>query len=243
MAERRTITPSEVLLVYWGGPPKNSDPEASRAGMEAHQLLRQRIEDGKPPKCLEGICERSPRFEQTRRITIGADGLEISARIDVLTERAVVEIKPRPVRKEHWLQAAIECRAANRPTAVIYGYEKLGHGEGEVVVIRDVGGLGDQVDKVCRGARRILDLQGQIDKERKHPVRSDKTVRGVAGRNRGDPIGFACEVEKMGQVSGAHRKSLGYEIVDERREFDRNVRGVLAELGERVKRNKLGARR
>jgi len=217
VAEGRKITPSEVLLVARGGPPKNLDPESSKRGIEAHKVIRGRIENGQPPGCLAGICQRSPQFEQRRRREIGPDGLAISTKVDVVTDYSIVEFKPRLTDLGHRLQAAIEAHAASRPNAVIYAYNRGGWGEGETVVLRGVDQLGDQIEEICRGAREILDLQQKIDEEKRRPKKGPRTVRQVADRNKGDPIGFACEIREMGRIGGAQRKSLGYEIVEERK--------------------------
>lgn len=235
--EKPTITPSEVILVIRGGPPKNTDPEASRAGIRAHQEVRRRIERGEPPPCLRGIEKNDPEFEKSLRREIGPNGLTLSARADVMTRGAVIEIKPKPLKGRHLLQTAMECATGRKTTGVVYLYDGGGNGPGEAVVIPDgAQDLWPKLEGIAREARKILDLQGQIDEKRSGPRRGEKTVRGAAERNKGNTIGFACEIEGMGRESGAHRKGLGYQIVDERQRFDKEVDEVLKELERRVKR-------
>ncbi len=241
MAERR-ITPSKIAEVIRGGPPKNLDQEASKAGIKAHQEIKKRIVSGDLPKPLRGLRGVETRFEVEDEIEIGPDGLKLSVRSDAITPRAVIEFKPPPLRGNHLLQTTIGCmvrgtRDGRNVNGVIYLYQDGGSADGSTIVIPDgAKDLWPEITEIARGADRILALQEQIEEERANPKRGEKTVRQVATRNRGDILAFDCEIAGIGRAGAAHRKSLGYEIVNERRTFDRQVAGVLKELGRRVKR-------
>ncbi|MBP6989450.1 hypothetical protein KBB48_01595 [Candidatus Shapirobacteria bacterium] len=217
MAEKKTITPSEIIYVYNNGPPDNIDRDAIRRGMEAHRRITNEIVQGKIPLALQRAGVISNLMVREKRVSkeIGPHGLCLNAQCDLINPRVVIELKPgREIRGRYLLQAAIGVIASGKETdAIVFLYES---GEATLIRREKISECQPKILEIARAARVILDNQARVDELRKNPPPRRK-LTGISE--------LAFETRWIGG-DVTEKSRLGQETVEARKQFDTNIQIV-----------------
>lgn len=160
MTQEKTISPSQVIKVYFARQSFNFDPEKAAHGRKMHRKIQAEATAKKPQLKTEEALEKELE-----------PGLHLRARADMLDleTNTITEIKPKP-RKTGLVQLALTCLASTEPTqGTLYCYET----EEKWQLPRDLGPLESQALAVCKMASLLLENQKMIDdQDKKHKIQA-----------------------------------------------------------------------
>lgn len=215
MSEKgKTITPSEIFYVVNGGPPVIIDRDAIKRGIEAHQRITNGVVQGRIPRGLQEIGIATEPMVREKRVSsvIGPNGLCLNAQCDLISQSAVIELKPgREILGRYLLQAAIGVVASEEERdAIVYLYycdKAFFIRRGQIEECRS------KIIDIAREARIILDNQERVDELKKNP----SPRKRLTGLNT-----LAFETEWIGG-DVTEKSRLGQEAVQLREQFDKNI--------------------
>ncbi len=172
MKENR-VSISEVLFVISGGPPKDMDPELARQGIAAHKQIEAKIRQGEIPPSLVKAGLRTP-ITIEKRVVKKVGGAELSARIDLVGNGMVAELKPGPdIMGRHLFQVVMAAVANDGDGgAAVHLYRSE-----STYLITDGGKSARQeIEVVVTNAQKILENEVEM--------RTQRRTLGPAGMQR-----------------------------------------------------------
>lgn len=191
MYGKDVITISEILYVINGGPPANIDPEAAKRGIAAHKKVAEEIVSGVIPPTLRKVGLGPPVEKEKRLATDVGEGLSLHARADLIGEGITVDLKPGLLRGRYLLQVAATCAARDEKSkGVIFLYRSR-----ETYLMPDGGECArPEIEALAHGARRILDIQQELENNRRSLGNEGKFQLGRESFRLGQELQMTTEI-------------------------------------------------